>query len=122
MKNIITTILNFINRNFNFNTWERVTTGEKTYMVTLFGFKFVYGTAGNLIRPCIHLDRLNTITIRIKSGNEIHIYLPYRLRNGSVRPFNWNWDWIARTFGKSQEAPHGTVWFYNGILGNHHDV
>jgi hypothetical protein len=115
-------IISFITRNFNFNTWTRVSTGEKTYTLTLFGFKFVLGTEGNLIRPCIHLDRMKTITIRFNFQNEIMVYLPMTFSNGKTRPFNWNWNWLARKYGKAQEAPHGTVFFYNGILGNHCDV
>lgn len=36
--------------------------------------------------------------------------------------FWWSSTHIARWFGEQQEAPHGMVWKYKGILGNHWDV
>jgi hypothetical protein len=107
---------------FNYHTWTRSSTNEVTHFLTLFGFTFILGWAGNCIYPCFHISDYKTITIRFNFNNQINIYLPMKLRNGSKRSLNWNWDWLARKLGTSQEAPHGTIWCYSGILGNHSDV
>ncbi len=89
--------------------------GQMTHILRVFRVWFVLGWAGNCIRPCFHLDpRMKMFTARFNYGNECNIYF----RNG----LSWNWDLIARKFGKASEAPHGTIYTYEGILGNHADV
>lgn len=99
----------------SYQTSKHEGSGQVTRILRVFRVWFVLGWAGNCIRPCFHLDpRAGTFTVRFNVGNECNFYFKHG--------FRWNWDLIARKFGKSHEAPHGTVYFYDGILGYHADV
>ena len=120
MNNIITTIVSFFTRNFNYRTWTHKGSGEVSHFLTLFGFTFAKGWAGNCMWPCLHVD--TTIILRFSQRNQITIYPRLRLASGEVRPVSWNWTWIARKFGTCTEQDFGDVYVYNGILGSHCDL
>lgn len=85
----------------------------------ILGFHLIFGWAGNCITPVLQFQR-GRITARINLRNEVNVY--YGTRKDGSRFLSWNWDWLARQLGQETEAPHGTVWIYKGILGNHFDI